>query len=82
MNVVTPQQVAQVLAATDAMGLHREAVRIPLETVPGGSVAVDGDTAVIEIPSDGDLADFIAALPERIRALAGANRLRPADEGP
>ena len=34
MNVVKPAQVAAVLAVTDRMGLHREAVRIPLETVP------------------------------------------------
>ena len=82
MNVVTPQQVGEVLAALDGMGIHRESVRIPLETVPGGSVAIEGDQAVIQIPSDIELHGFVAALPERLRALPGAERLKPAEEGP
>lgn len=76
MNVVTPQQVGRVLQVIDEMGVHREAVRIPLETVPGGSITIDGDQAVIEIPADVDLEDWVKDLPERLRALPGVERLR------
>ena len=80
MNVITPQQVGRVLHVIDHMGLHREAVRIPLETVPGGALAIDAGCAVIELPSDVDLDSWLADLPERLRALPGSDRLRQSEE--
>ncbi|MAB88792.1 MAG: hypothetical protein CMJ90_04950 [Planctomycetes bacterium] len=80
MNVITPQQVGRVLQAIDQMGLHREAVRIPLETVPGGAVAIEAGAAVIEVPSDVDLEVWLSELPARLRAIPGSEGLREAEE--
>ena len=80
MNVITPQQVGRVLQVIDQMGLHREAVRIPLETVPGGAVAIEAGAAVIEVPSDVELDAWLSKLPDRLRAIPGFEGLREAEE--
>ncbi|MCB9833697.1 MAG: hypothetical protein H6807_14630 [Planctomycetes bacterium] len=61
----------RVLEVTDSLGLHREAVSLPLELDPeGGSVrlAAPGRLEVIG-PEEGDLDDFIAVLPDMLSAL-------------
>ena len=81
MNVITPGQVAEVLLVTDAMGLHREAVRIPLETVVGGGFRIEGEHLVIQVPCDLDLGPWLEALPDHMVALSGVAGLRRADDG-
>lgn len=59
----------RILAATDALGLHREGVMVPLWTEKGGKLEVRGGKLRITAPSDGDFDAWVAALPDRIRAL-------------
>lgn len=75
-----PKEMSQVLAVTDELRIHREAVRIPLETAPGGAVSLEKDRLVVVLPEDGDLTGFLEALPGRIEALPGRAGLRVAED--
>ncbi|MEZ6195199.1 MAG: hypothetical protein R3F20_05655 [Planctomycetota bacterium] len=58
----------RVLEITDERELHREAISIPLDLVGAGEVRVEGRRVVIVGP-EGDPADFLAALPDRLDTL-------------
>jgi hypothetical protein len=66
---IGPKEIGRMLEAVRALGLHAEAVRIPLDAEGQGSVRIEGGKAVIVAPASGDLDEFIAALPGRLRAL-------------
>ena len=59
------------LEVTDAMGLHREAVSIPLDfDDDGGQVRLAGPGKLEIIgPAEGSIDDFIAILPDMLAAL-------------
>ncbi len=61
----------RVLEVTDALGLHREAVSVPLDLDPDGGQARLGAPGKLEIlgPAEGSIEEFAAALPDMIRAL-------------
>lgn len=59
----------RILAATDALGLHREAVTVPLWTEKGGKLEVRGPKLRITAPSDLDFDAWLAGLPDALRAL-------------
>jgi hypothetical protein len=72
-----PQEMRRILAVTDALGLHRESVRIPLTPRGGGGLRVTGAFQVeIVVPAGADFETWVAELPERLRSLdlAGVRR--------
>jgi hypothetical protein len=70
LQAVTLKEIQEVFAVTDAMGVSREALVIPLtpgrpgrvRRLPSGKIEIVLDA---EVP----LADWLAGLPEKIRAL-------------
>ena len=69
MDVVGPKEIGAILNVTDEIGIHREAVRIPLGTDRDGRVTLDGRVVEIVAPARGDFDAWIAALEDRLRAL-------------
>jgi hypothetical protein len=69
MDSVSQPRILRILAATDALGLHREAVVVPLWTSPGGKLEVRGGKLRITAPSDGDFEAWLGRLPELLRGL-------------
>ena len=69
MHVLAPAEMRRILEVTDALGIHRESVRVPLARRGPGAVRVTS-TAQIEIvaPAD-DFAAWLEQLPQAIRAL-------------
>jgi hypothetical protein len=76
---IGPKEIGRMLEAVRALGVHAEAVRIPLDAEGPGSVKIEGGKLVIVAPASGDLDEFIAAIPARARALAGFGALKRAD---
>jgi hypothetical protein len=75
---IGPKEIGRILEATDGLGLHREAVRVPLDAEGAGRTAIEGGRLVITAPSDGSFDAFVAGLAERIRELPGVERLKRA----
>jgi hypothetical protein len=70
-----------VFEVTDAMPMSREAIRIPLAMVGEGDVKKGADGRFeVTLPDADDLGPFLAALPERLRAL-GVTYAPPTPEG-
>lgn len=69
MDSVGPPQIMRILAVTDALGLHREGVMVPLWTEKGGKAEVRGAKVRITAPSDLDFDAWLAGLPDLLRAL-------------
>lgn len=53
----------RILAVTDQLGFHREAMRIPLWTKGKGEVLVKGNRLEISAPAEGDFESWLAGLP-------------------
>jgi hypothetical protein len=70
LKSVTLKEIERIFAVTDPMGISREALVIPLRTEHPGCVSImkDGKLEIV-VDRDDDFDEFIAALPERIRAL-------------
>jgi len=69
MDAVGPPEIMRILTVTDALGLHREAVTVPLWTKGAGELRVRGARLEITAPAQGDFEAWLRALPEAIRAL-------------
>ncbi len=59
----------RILAVTDSLGLHREAVAIPLGTRGKGELRLRGVRLEITAPAEGDFEAWLKALPETLRAM-------------
>jgi hypothetical protein len=70
LKSVTLKEIERIFAVTDPMGISREALVIPLGTEHPGRISImkDGKLEIV-VERDGDFDEFIASLPERIRAL-------------
>ena len=65
-----PQEMRRILAATDALGIHRESVSIPLVPRGEGGVQVSAAGKVeIVAPDCGDLETWMAQLPRVLATL-------------
>ena len=70
VEAVTLREIERIFEITDAMGIHREALVIPLRArrpgslrrLPGGKIEIVVDAAL-------DFDEWLAALPERLRSL-------------
>jgi hypothetical protein len=73
-----PKEIMRILAVTDALGLHREAVVIPLYNSGTGGLRLRGAKLEITAPGDGFEA-WLAALPDALRAFPDLPKVRRAD---
>ena len=69
MKIVTPQQMNAVLAVTDAMSIHREAVVVPLGPEGQGNVRVSNNKVEVTVPEDGDFDVWLQGLRAAIASL-------------
>jgi hypothetical protein len=69
-KALTFNQVEQILAVTDALGISREAVVIPLRAEHPGRLSVrkDGKLEIV-VESDGDFANWLSRLAPGLRSL-------------
>ena len=69
MDSVGPPEIMRILAVTDALGFHREAVVVPLWTKGKGEILVRGQRLQISAPAEGDFEAWLQALPDTLRAM-------------
>jgi len=70
MDSVGPPEILRILAVTDALGFHREAVVVPLWTKGKGEIRiVRGSKLEISAPAEGDFETWLAALPAALKAM-------------
>jgi hypothetical protein len=63
MDSFGPREIMRILAVTDALGFHREAIKIPLWTKGKGEILVKGQRLEISAPAEGDFEAWLAGLP-------------------
>ncbi len=72
-------EILRILAVTDALGLHREAIVIPLYNKGTGGLRLRGAKLEITAPGDGvDFEAWLAALPAALRAFPDLPQVRRA----
>jgi hypothetical protein len=69
MDSVGPPEIMRILAVTDALGFHREAMKIPLWTKGKGEILVKGQRLEISAPAEGDFEAWLAALPALLASM-------------
>lgn len=63
-------EILRILAVTDAFGIHRESVRIPLYTQGAGRVRpVQGGRVIEIVAPDADFETWLARLPEALNKI-------------
>jgi hypothetical protein len=71
VEAVSPAEIEQILAITDALGVHRESVVIPLpKRRPGGVRRRPDGKLEIVVDAEQSFADWLGGLPQQVRALA------------
>ena len=70
LKAVTLKEIERIFAVTDALGISREALVIPLRTEAPGRVAVmkDGKLEIV-VDRDGDFEQWLTRLEPAIRSL-------------
>ena len=74
-NSIGPREIGRILDAVRALGIHSEAIRIPLGAEGSGSVSITGGKLVVVAPASGDLDAFIGSIAARAAALPGFGAL-------
>ena len=69
MDSVGPPEIMRILAVTDALGFHRDAVVVPLWTKGKGEILVRGQKLQISAPAEGDFEAWLGALPAALKAM-------------
>jgi hypothetical protein len=69
MDGVGFPEIMRILAVTDALGFHREAVKIPLWTKGKGEILVKGQRLEISAPAEGDFEVWLAGLPALLKSM-------------
>jgi hypothetical protein len=69
MDSFGPAQIMRILAVTDGLGFHREAVAIPLWTRGKGEIRIRGQKLEITAPDEGDFDTWLAGLPGLLQAM-------------
>ncbi len=69
MKGLTPPEIMQILEVTDGLGLHREAVKIPLMCVAEGSAQIVGTRLQIIAPETTPFDDWLSSLSEQLSGL-------------
>jgi hypothetical protein len=70
LKAVTLKEIERIFLVTDALGISREALVIPLRTEAPGRIAVmkDGKLEIV-VDRDGDFEDWLTRLEPSIRSL-------------
>jgi hypothetical protein len=70
LKAITLKEIERIFTVTDAMGISREALVIPLRTETPGRLRMlpDGKLEII-VEKDGDFEDWLSRLEPQIRAL-------------
>ncbi len=72
MRVIDQKIMNRLFEVTDEIPLDREAIQVPLVMEGEGKIARTKNGRIeITLPDADDLGPFLAALPERLRELAG-----------
>jgi hypothetical protein len=70
LQPLAPLDIRRILAVTDALGVHRESVRVPIARRGTGSLRVtEAGHVEIVAPEGEELESWLAALPGQLRAL-------------
>ena len=69
MDSVGMPEILRIMAVTDALGFHREAVKIPLWTKGKGEILVKGQRLEISAPAEGDFEAWLKSLPALLAAI-------------
>jgi hypothetical protein len=69
MDSVGPPEIMRILAVTDALAFHREAVVVPLWTKGKGEILIRGAKLQISAPAEGDFDTWLAALPSTLKSM-------------
>jgi hypothetical protein len=69
MDSIGPPEIMRILAVTDSLGFHREAMKIPLWTKGKGEILVKGQRLEISAPAEGDFETWLAALPALLKSM-------------
>jgi len=69
MDSVGPPEIMRILAVTDSLGFHREAIKIPLWTKGKGEILVKGQRLEICAPAEGDFETWLKSLPAVLGAM-------------
>jgi hypothetical protein len=82
MQPITPAQVRRILEITDSLGIHREAVVIPLAREGVGAIDRDGAKLVITAPEGEAFEGWLTGLAETLGQvdLVGVLRVDPDGE--
>jgi hypothetical protein len=70
LKAITLKEIERIFTVTDAMGISREALVIPLRTETPGRLAMlpDGKLEIV-VEKEGDFEDWLSRLEPQIRAL-------------
>ena len=69
MKIVTAQQMDAILAVTDSLSIHREAVVVPLGPEGQGNVRVSNNKVEVTVPEEGDFDSWLSGLGKAITNL-------------
>ncbi|MBV8881764.1 MAG: hypothetical protein JO332_17535 [Planctomycetaceae bacterium] len=69
MDSVGVPEIMRIMAVTDALGFHREAVKIPLWTKGKGEILVKGQRLEISAPAEGDFDAWLQSLPSLLSSM-------------
>jgi hypothetical protein len=70
LKAVTLKEIERIFSVTDALGISREALVIPLRTEAPGHIALMKDAKLeIVVDRDGDFEDWLTRLEPSIRSL-------------
>lgn len=69
MNALGPDEMRLILAVTDAAGLHREAIRVPLMRRAAGSVRVTAANQVEIVAPESGFEPWVESLPAALARL-------------
>ncbi|MFQ5520554.1 MAG: hypothetical protein ACE5FK_04085 [Candidatus Methylomirabilia bacterium] len=72
LEVVTMREIEQIFAMTDTLGIHREALVIPLGPAsPGGVRRLQNGKLEIIVDADTPIEEWVKQLPDLIHAIEG-----------
>ena len=79
---IGPKEIGRILEVTDALGLHREAVRVPLDCEEPARLEIVSRVLLIAAPKSGSFDAFIDALPVKVKGVPGFHLLKRAEMPP
>jgi len=79
---IGPKEIGRILSVTDAMGLHREAVRVPLDCEEPDRLEIVSRVLVVVAPKTGAFDAWVDGLEARIKAVPGVHLLKRSESPP